>query len=92
MSGQKAFFAVYPGAVTRAERIALARRGFRLHENGAGIRGAYKSPDDGPPASYQVVRIVAPTPERARQRVIEALGREPDQLRVHKWLDNEEDF
>lgn len=84
------YYVIFPGEISRAERIALAARRLTLHEHGAGLASAYRSPRDGPFSPYQVIRVLAPNERLARERVLEALGREPEQLRVHTGLGDDD--
>jgi hypothetical protein len=70
--------------MTAEDRAALGRPGFMLYENGMGVSAAWLG-GDGPSdmANLQVVRVAAEDEDDARRRVIEALGRTPEALRVH---------
>ncbi len=84
-SDQQQFFARYPGELTDEDRSALSRPGFRLYENGLEISdGYFVSANEPPPEStvYQVVRLSAASPEDARRQIVDALGREPDDLQI----------
>ncbi len=69
----RTFYATYPGEMTDDDRARLDRPGLKLSENGYGVSAA----------PYQLVQLAAASPEDARRRVVEALGREPDKLRIH---------
>jgi hypothetical protein len=81
------FFAVYLGELTAEDRIALDRPGFKVYENGVGIKDSFVWQAEGASSEFtmahQVVRVTAASAADARQQIVEALGREPDGLRVH---------
>jgi hypothetical protein len=69
---QEIFYAAYPGEMTDDDRARLDRPGLELFENGYGVAAA----------PQQLIRVAADSPEDARRRVVEALGREPEKLRI----------
>ena len=79
----KQFWLRYPGEMTAEDRVSLNRPGFKLYVNGYGVSDAWYG-NEGPSkiTTYQVIRVEADGPEHARRQVVEALGREPDDLRV----------
>ena len=80
------YFVSYPAEMTPEDRNALrSRRNFKLYENGYGVSEAWYGPRDRGPTNittYQVVRLEAESEEDARQQVVDALGREPEDLRA----------
>ena len=83
MADQEVYFARYPGDLTADDRAALEGAGFKVYENGLGVSAAFRG-DDPPPdmTMFQVVRLTAEGPEHARDQIIDALGRQPADLRV----------
>ncbi len=69
----RTFYATYPGEMTDDDRARLDRPGFKLSENGYGVSAA----------PYQLVQVIAESPDDARRQVVEALGREPEKLQIH---------
>jgi hypothetical protein len=76
---ERVYFVTYEGQMTAEDRAALDRPGFELHEHGFDVfrpgQGRLSNP-----RRYQAVCVTAESPEDARRRLIEALGREPDHL------------
>jgi hypothetical protein len=78
------FFAAYPGELTPDDRIALDRPGFKVYEDGIEASAVFsggEAPSDW--TTYQVVRLRAGSVESAREQVVSALGRVPDDLRIY---------
>ena len=84
MARRGVYWVGYRGEMNDDDRVMLDRPGFKLDENGYGVTAAFQGDEtpDTEPAMFQVVRVTASGPADARQRVIEALGREPDDLRA----------
>ncbi len=81
-----AFYAAYPGNMTEDDRFRLDRPGFQLRENGYCVSAPWRG-DEPPPSeftTYQVIRVSADSAADARRQIVEALGREPDELQVHE--------
>jgi RNA polymerase sigma factor (sigma-70 family) len=77
------FFVSFEGQLSDEDRKALSRSGWKLYENAIGSTAAAYREDEMPPIKWrQVVRVPAETGDEAKHLVIEALGREPERLRV----------
>lgn len=76
------FFVSFEGQLSDEDRNAVSRPGWKLYENAIGSTAAFGE-DEMPPIKWrQVVRVPAETGDEAKRLVIEALGREPERLRV----------
>jgi hypothetical protein len=90
MAGRRVYWVRYLGEMNDDDRVMLDRPGFRLaegpgftlHENGDGVTAAFRGDEMPEPTTFQIVRVTAGNPEDARRKVIEALGREPSDLRA----------
>jgi hypothetical protein len=82
MADEDVYFARYLGALTPDDRAALERAGFKVYENGYGVSASFMGEARPDMTMFQVVRLTAEGPDDARQRVVDALGREPEDLRV----------
>ncbi len=78
------FFAYFRGELTEDDRIALDRPGFKLYENGVGISKPFwlleGCSDDVD--TFHAVRVPARSAIGARDKVVHALGRSPQDLKV----------
>jgi hypothetical protein len=82
----------FSGRLTADDRAALKRPGFMLNTNAFGVFAPDVSEATARlgrrrvlgwrETTYHVVRLAAESPDDARQQVVDALGREPDDLRV----------
>jgi hypothetical protein len=72
----------YAGQMTAEDRTAMRQRGFVPDANGFEVLSRNRR-GEWSPTAYQMVYVTAASAEDARTRVIEALGREPDDL--HAW-------
>jgi hypothetical protein len=82
MAPQRRYLVRYPGQLAAEDRAALESAGFKVYENGYGVSAAFSGASPGQMTMYQVVRVTADSEEDARQRVMDALGHEPADLRV----------
>ncbi len=85
MDEENVYFARYSGELTADDRAALERAGFKVYENGYGVSATFIAWSEDPRPEmtvYQVVRLTAASLEGARQQVVSALGREPEDLRL----------
>ena len=74
------------------DRVALNRRGRKLYEDAFSVFAPTLGEDTAAPertgvlswpeTTYHVVRLTAQSPHDARARIIDALGREPDNLTI----------
>jgi RNA polymerase sigma factor (sigma-70 family) len=76
------FFVSFEGQVSDDDRKALKRPGWKLYENAIGSTAAFREGEMPPVKWRQVVRVPAESGDEAMRLVCEALGREPDGLRV----------
>jgi hypothetical protein len=76
------FFVSYEGRLTAEDREALARAGCKLYDNGEMPTANYRDEKILPAKWRQVVRVTASNSEEARSVIVEALGREPDGMKI----------
>ena len=84
MSQPGVFLAVYPGEMAPGDLAALDQPCFEVFVNGIGVTEPVWHRQGAPHelVAYQVVRISATSAGDAHRRIVDALGREPDGLRV----------
>jgi hypothetical protein len=78
---ERLYLVTYAGQMTAEDRAALQRPGFAPSAHGfevssPNLHGGWSM------TAYQAVRVTAASAEDARQQVIEAMGREPADLRA----------
>ena len=91
MTAREYFFVGFQGNLSDDDRLALDRPGFKLYEDGVGLSEPFFvmegcSADDI--ASFHVVRVPARSMIEARDRVVQALGHSPLNLKV--WEPSDE--
>jgi hypothetical protein len=79
---ERLYLVSYAGQMP-ADRAALSQPGFVPDPNGFEVLSRNRR-GEWSPTPYQMVRVTAAGAEDARHRVIEALGREPDDLRASR--------
>jgi hypothetical protein len=82
MTEQREYWVSYVGELTAEDRDALTRPGWKLYENAVGATGAFMEQELAPVEWRQIVRLDAASSDEARRLIIDALGREPDDLRT----------
>jgi hypothetical protein len=82
MTEQRDYWVSYVGELTAEDRDALTRPGWKLYENAIGATGAFMEQELAPVEWRQIVRLNATNSDEARRLIIDALDREPDDLRT----------
>jgi hypothetical protein len=82
MTEQNEYWVSYVGELTAEDRDALIQPGWKLYENAVGATGAFMYQVLAPVEWRQIVQLNATSSHEARRLIIDALGREPDDLRT----------
>jgi hypothetical protein len=82
MSEQRDYWVSYVGELTAEDRDALTRPGWKIYENAIGATDAFMDQELAPVEWRQIVRLNATSSDEARRLIIDALDREPDDLRT----------
>jgi hypothetical protein len=82
--GDDNFFVYFSGELSDDDRVALDRPGFNMYENGIAVSEPFFLPEGCADDldTYTVVRVPAKSVLEARDAVVHALGRTPDDLNV----------
>ena len=78
------FFAAFPGDLAPGDQARLDAARLAAYENVVGVTHPVWRADDAVADArvYQVIRVIASNAEEARERVVEALGRQPEGLAI----------